>query len=73
MPKQTLVKQGLHPHPGPDEEGTGSPTAAQRYRWKRKSIWEASDDETGTHEVATSRASTQPGELQTNPAGKTRN
>ena len=73
MPKQTLVKQGLRPHQGPDEEETGSPTAAQRYRWKRKSIWEASDDETGTNEVATSRARTQSGEPQTNPAEKVRN
>ena len=64
MPKQTLIAQGLHPHPGPDpkERISESPTPEQRHRWKRKSIWESSDDEGGNNDVATSRARIQAGE-----------
>ena len=68
MPITTLGMQGLHPHPGPVVEETHSPTAEQRYRRKRKSIWEASDEEMDTTEAESRKPRTRPKGPQTKPA-----
>ena len=59
-PKHRIIEQGVHPRPGPppqmDDEKT--PTTEQRYRWRRKSLWEASEDEDMTEgaEITCKRA-----------------